>query len=174
MRYLHFFELYTSPPPLTTSSQASLGNWKKLIPSPEPFFSCDPWEPLWRRKRASFLQKRKKWHFFREKVCYVVIPRYLCIRKRTGSGHSRTCFPRHAFVVPSSCLRFRRRRKDGGKYEVRAKNYEVSGGCQSSIPNFKNKSSLTCLLLGCHRTALRLYGVIKIQHLRCCWKISQI
>ena len=75
---------------------------------------------------------------------------------------------RHAFVVPSSCLRFRRRRKDGGKYEVRAKNYEVSGGCQSSIPNFKNKSSLTCLLLGCHRTALRLYGVIKIQHLRCC------
>ena len=39
--------------------------------------------------------------FFCKKVCYVTIPRYLCIRKRSGSGQSRTSF----LGVPSLCLR---------------------------------------------------------------------
>ena len=58
-------------------------------------------EPLLPPKRASFLQKREKWLFLLGKVCYVAIPHYLCIRKRSGGCHSQIRFHR----VPSPWLR---------------------------------------------------------------------
>ena len=49
-----------------------------------PLHSFSDWrEPLLPPKRASFFQKKEKWHFLLEKVCHVVNPRYLCIWKRT-------------------------------------------------------------------------------------------
>ena len=58
-------------------------------------FACDEREPL-------FFKKGCKWHFFAKKVCYVVIPHYLCIRKRTRDGFS---WVRSAFALGSLCLR---------------------------------------------------------------------
>ena len=55
-------------------------------------------EPHLPSKRASFLKRWEKWLFLLEKVCYVVIPRYLCIRRRTGSGHSRVRLPRVPYL----------------------------------------------------------------------------
>ena len=77
-------------------------------------------EPLLPPKRASFFQKKEKWHFLLEKVCHVVNPRYLCIWKRTR-GEATTLWivaiakrrTRLVLVFPE-CLRFRRRRKAQG------------------------------------------------------------
>ena len=68
-----------------------------------PFF--DKREPLLPPKRASFFQKWEKWHFLLEKVCHVVISRYLCIWKRDERvANSVLVFPeclRSAFALAS-------------------------------------------------------------------------
>ena len=81
----------------------------------------DSRDPLLPPKRASFFQKKEKWHFLLEKVCHVVNPHYLCIWKRTRGeatilwivaiAKRRT---RLVLVFPECFplrLRFRRRRK---------------------------------------------------------------
>ena len=98
---LRIFELLSIKLFVISSFLRRLKYKKTCFSSTEPSLPFNQREPLLPPKRASFFQKWEKWHFLLEKVCYIVIPHYLCIRKRSGNGQSRIRFHR----VPSLCLR---------------------------------------------------------------------